>query len=219
MAALSRNRRIRAVLEHEADPAELTADDFARLGEDYVAGLHAEGLRAGYVSDKMPANYMYVGLLAMALPRAKFLIMRRHPMDCLLSNYMQNFGPNQPFSTKFNDLASVYGGFDRLAKHWTTLLPDRVREIPYEAIVADPQARMREIMEFVGLDWSDDILDHTKSSHQVNTASFAQVRQPIYDTAVARWRRYGPLLHDLAVELRDHLTEEELAACGVAPDA
>ncbi|WGW02979.1 tetratricopeptide repeat-containing sulfotransferase family protein [Tropicibacter oceani] len=217
--ALRRNARIRAALEQEISPDDLTADDFARLGEDYIAGLHAEGLRAGYVSDKMPANYLYVGLLAMALPRARFLIMRRHPLDCLLSNYMQNFGQNQPFSTRFSDLAQVYRSFDRLARHWSALLPDRVREVPYEAVVAEPEARMREIIAFAGLDWSDAVLDHTRSSHQVNTASMAQVRQPIYGSAVARWRRYGPLLHDLAAELRDVLSDDELAACGVAPAA
>ncbi|MFZ7089901.1 sulfotransferase [Primorskyibacter sp. 2E233] len=215
MSAIRRNQHLRAALEGELPPEDLTADDFARLGEDYVAGLHAEGLRAGYVSDKMPANYLYVGLLSIALPRAKFLIMRRHPMDCLLSNYMQNFGPNQTFSTDFKNLGEVYKGFDRMAKHWSASLPDRVREVPYEGIVAQPEDRMREILEFVGLDWTDDILDHTKSTHQVNTASFAQVREPIYSTAVARWQRYGPLLHDLAAEVQDFLTAEERDACGL----
>ncbi|MDA3859498.1 MAG: sulfotransferase [Roseovarius sp.] len=216
--ALARNAPIRAVLEREKDASDLSTDDFSRLGEDYIAYLHAEGLKAEYVSDKLPGNYLYIGLMAMALPRAKFLIMRRHPMDCLFSNYMQHFGQNQPFSSDFGNLASVYNQFDLMAKHWVALLPDRVREVNYEDVVADPEGQMRSILDFVGLEWSDDILDHTASTHQVNTASVAQVRQPIYNSAVARWRRYGPRLQGLALALRDHLSVEELRAAGVTQD-
>jgi hypothetical protein len=78
---------------------------------------------------------------------------------------------------------------------------------------------MRSILDFVGLDWSDSILDHTGSTHHVNTASVAQVREPIYTTSVARWHRYGPQLQGLAEALRDHLTVEELQICGAAPKA
>ncbi len=215
MVALRKNGRIRQALEESIPDSDLTADDFAQLGEAYSAFLHGEGLRSEYVSDKMPSNYLYAGLLAAALPRAKFLIMRRHPMDCLLSNYLQHFGQNQPFSSDFGDLAAVYRQFDLMAKHWLRVLPGRVREVHYEDVVADAGTTMRGVVEFVGLDWADEMLDHTASSRQVNTASVAQVREPIYGSSVAKWRRYGPLLGGLAEELRDFLTEEELAACGL----
>ncbi|MBO9467961.1 sulfotransferase [Tropicibacter sp. R15_0] len=215
MRSVGQNDRLRKALESEIDLGELTPDDFARLGEDYVAHIHREGLRAEYVSDKMPGNYMFAGLMAMALPRARVLIMRRHPLDCLLSNYMQNFGQNQPFSTNFSDMAKVYKVFDGMANFLTELLPDQVRQVAYEDIVADTEGQMRGILDFIGLEWDETILDHTASSRQVNTASVAQVRQPVYSTAVARWRRYGPLLQDLASELSDHLSAEDLEACGV----
>lgn len=214
--ALGNNAEIRAVLESEAADDTLGPDDFARLGEAYVTALLTEGLRAERVTDKMPANYLYVGLLAAALPRARFVIMRRHPLDGLLSNYMQNFGRNQPFSTDFAHMATVYKQFDRLARHWSALLPDRVREVSYEAIIADPGTQMRALLEFAGLDWDDAVLDHTRSSRQVNTASVAQVREPIYSSSVARWRAYAPQLRDLAEALRDHLSDEDLRACGLA---
>jgi tetratricopeptide (TPR) repeat protein len=217
--AMFRNAALRGALEPEGNTASLTSDDFARLGEDYIAYLQGEGLKSKFVSDKMPGNHLYIGLMAMALPRAKFLIMRRHPMDCLLSNYMQHFGRNQPFSTDFSNLVSVYNQFNLMAKHWTNVLPDRVREVNYEDVVADSEGQMRSILDFVGLDWSDSILDHTGSTHHVNTASVAQVREPIYTTSVARWHRYGPQLQGLAEALRDHLTVEELQICGAAPKA
>jgi hypothetical protein len=215
MAAFRGNPRLRAVLEERAPDDSLTDDDFTRLGEDYQAFLHGEGLRSPRVTDKMPANHLYVGLLALALPEAKFLVMRRHPLDCLLSNWVQNFGQNQPVSTDLGDLAESWRQFDLNARHWAALLPDRVQEVPYEALVSDPEGMARQVLAFAGLDWHPDVLDHAASSRQVNTASVAQVRSPVYDTSVARWRRYGAQLEPLAEALGEALTPEERAACGL----
>ncbi len=213
--AMARNKRIRDALEEKLPEAEITSDDLSRLGEEYVASVHQEGIKSEFHTDKMPSNYLYIGLLSLALPRAKFLIMRRHPLDNLLSNYMQHFGRNQPFSADFAHLASVYASFDKAATHWATALPDKVREVHYEDVTADPEAKMREVLDFVGLEWTPDVLDYKSSLRQVNTASVSQVREPIYRRAVERWRRYGTSMEPMARELRDFLTEEELAACGV----
>lgn len=213
--AFQASPRLRAVMEERSPDTDLTDDDFTRLGEEYQAFLHGEGLRRPRVTDKMPGNQLYVGLLALALPEAKFLIMRRHPLDGLVSNYLQNFGQNQPVSTDLGDLAESWRQFDLNAKHWGSLLPDRVREVSYEALVADPEGQARQVLDFVGLGWHADVLDHTASSRQVNTASVAQVREPVYGTSVARWRRYGEHLKPLAEALGEALTPEERAACGL----
>ncbi|SNS85472.1 tetratricopeptide repeat-containing sulfotransferase family protein [Antarctobacter heliothermus] len=213
--AFQANAPLRAVMEERSPDDALTDDDLTRLGEDYQAYLHGEGLRSLHITDKMPGNQLYAGLLALALPEAKFLIMRRHPLDGLVSNYLQNFGQNQPVSTDLEDLAESWRQFDQNAKHWAALLPDRVHEVSYEALVADPEGQARDVLEFLGLDWHADVLDHTASSRQVNTASVAQVRAPIYGTSVARWRRYGAHLAPLAAALGDALTEEERIACGL----
>lgn len=213
--AFGASPHLRAVMEEREPDDSLSDDDFTRLGEEYQAFLHGEGLRSPRVTDKMPGNQLYVGLLALALPEAKFLVMRRHPLDGLLSNYLQNFGQNQPMSTDLADLAEAWRQFDLNAKHWVSVLPDRVREVSYEALVADPGDMARQVLAFCGLDWAEEVLDHTVSSRQVNTASVAQVRQPVYGTSVARWRRYGAHLRPLAEALGDALTAEERAACGV----
>ncbi|KNG92938.1 tetratricopeptide repeat-containing sulfotransferase family protein [Pseudaestuariivita atlantica] len=215
MAAFRFAPEVKDVLEGEMEPDTLTDDMITVMAENYVQFLHANGLRSEYVTDKMPSNYLYVGLLALAFPRARFLIMRRHPMDCLLSNFTQNFGRNQPFSTRFEHLAAAYDTFDELASYWAKVLPGQVREVPYEALVADPRAMMEDLLDFVGLAWEPAVLDHASSSRNVNTASVVQVRQPVYKSSVKRWQRYGPRLEGLALALRKHLTEEELAACGV----
>ena len=206
---------LRQVLEEEAPDSIVTDDMLTRLGEQYQTFLHREGLRSEYVTDKMPNNYLYAGLLALAFPRAKILIMRRHPLDNLLSNYMQNFGNNQPFSTSFETMAQVYDQFDKTARHQLETLPDQVRFVEYEKVVADPEAQMREALDFVGLPYDAGVLDYTKSLRAVNTASVSQVREPIYATSVAKWQRYGPLLKDLAERLGGHLSPEDRKACGL----
>lgn len=213
--AFQKNPLLRAVLEHERPASDLTDDAIDQFAEDYVEFLHKEGLKSDVVTDKMPANYYYIGVLAMAFPRARFVLMRRHPLDCLLSNYTQNFGRNQTFSTAFDTLGLTYNMFDDLATHWEQMLPDQVRVVNYEDIVADAPTQMRGLLEFVDLPWTEDVLDHTASTRGVNTASVAQVRQPIYSSSVKRWQRYGPHIKDLAIAVQDHLSEDEQRACGI----
>ncbi|MCP3971951.1 MAG: sulfotransferase, partial [Rhodobacteraceae bacterium] len=117
----------------------------------------------------------------------------------------------------FKNLGIVYREFDKMARHWSECLPDRVREVSYEEVIADPEGQLRAVLDFVGLDWTPEVLDFKASFSQVNTASLSQVRQPIYSDAVARWRRYGPMLKDLAAELPEFLTDEEMQACGAFP--
>lgn len=214
--AFSKTDIAKKVLESELPDDALTDDTLSELAEHYIAYLHREGLKAEYVSDKMPGNYLYAGLLAKAMPRAKFLIMRRHPMDCLLSNFMQNFGQNQPFSTQIDNMVFAYTQFDKTAQQFTDLLPDQIRNVSYEDVVANPEGQMRSILDFAGLPFDKSVLDHTASMRQVNTASVSQVRQPIYATSVSKWHRYGPHLKDLAQGLRGYLSAEDLRICGLS---
>ena len=207
MTAFRQNARIRAILEEKLPEEEVAADDFNRLGEDYLAVVRGEGIRSSIFTDKMPANHRYIGILAVALPKAKFLIMRRHPLDCLLSNYFQSFGRNQPFSSDFENLAIYFAQFHKSAEHWSGRFPDRVRQVAYENIVNDSEAQLRSVVDFVGLEWTPDVLDHRASTHQVSTASIGQVREPIYTRAVARWEHYrdevSPLLDMLKARVPD----------------
>lgn len=197
MVALQKNKRLAQALGTELDDDEIVADDFKRLAEDYISAVRAEGIRSPHFTDKMPANHRHIGLLSLALPRARFLVMRRHPLDCLLSNYFQHFGQNQPFSSDFEWMATVFSHFAQDAAKWTGMFPDQAREIHYENVVNATEDEIRKILEFIGLDWHDDVLDHQTSSHFVNTASISQVREPIYTRAMARWEKYEDHIGDL----------------------
>ncbi len=209
--------QVRRLVEHleETSSQDMQADDLTQVGEFYVEALRNEGLGHEFVTDKLPINYLYVGLLALALPRAKFVIMRRHPLDCCLSNWTQNFGRNQPFSTNFRDLGQVYMQYHRISEYWARLLPMQVKLLSYEALVTDPERQMREVLEFCGLGWEDAVLEQAASAHPVNTASIAQVREPIYQTSKAKWRDYGALLKPLAEEVGELLDDDEKARAGI----
>ena len=117
---------------------------------------------------------------------------------------MQHFGEHQPFSSDFASLASVSSDFDVLARCWPELLPDRIHTIRYESLVKDAESTLRTVLAFIGLDWNENVLDHTHCNQPVNTASVGQVRQPLFFNSAGRWGRYGPYLKDLAASLGDH---------------
>ena len=213
-AAIGQVRRIVDVLE-ERDSHPIAADEITQIAEAYIANLRNEGLTWEIVTDKLPINYLYVGLLALAFPRARFIIMRRHPMDCCLSTWSQDFGRFQPFSTNFHSLGQAYIQYKRTSDYWARLLPGAVRIVPYEELVEAPETTMRKVLEFCDLDWEPEVLDHTSATHAVNTASLAQVRRPLYSSSVAKWRRYGPLLAPLAREVESLLSDEERIAAGL----
>ena len=215
-AAMHSSKLLRDVLEEKKDISELDHDVFKQIGETYEQVVRAEGLRSTRISDKMPSNFLYAGVIATAMPKAKMIIMRRHPLDNLLSNYFQHFGQNQPFSADFANLAGVYKTFDLMAKHWTEQLPDHVRQVSYEDVTADAEGVMKDVLAWADLDWDPEILNFKDSTRQVNTASIAQVREPINRKAVARWKNYAPYIGELAGYLKDHLSDEDLAACGVS---
>jgi len=209
MRALGQSKDIQNVLEEKIADEEVTADGFAQLGEAYLAAARQNGLSYEVFTDKLPSNYLYSGLAALAMPRARFIFMRRHPFDCILSNYAQNFGDNQPASTDLLNLAEVYKEFDAMTRHVTALFPERAMEVHYENVVANAETQMRDVMAFCDLDWQDTILDHTASTRPVNTASVAQVREAIYSTSVAKWARYAAFLGPLAEALKDYISAED----------
>lgn len=213
--AFGQSQRLVAIME-ERDKNNIAADDINLFAEAYIASVRASGISGDVITDKLPINYMYIGMLALALPRARFVIMRRHPMACCLSNWTQNFGRNQPFTTDFQNLGAVYQNYQKITDYWASVLPERAKIVPYETVVSDVRPMMENVLKFCGLEWEDAVLDHAAGSRPVNTASVSQVRQPLYDDAVARWMRYGPMLKDMAIPLADLLSAKDRVVTGLA---
>jgi hypothetical protein len=170
-----------------------------RLADDYVRSLNRWSPDARRVVDKMPANFLHLGAIHAALPNARIIHMRRDPLDTCLSIYFQNFGTEHFYASDLDDLAHYYTEYRRVMEHWrSTLPPDGLLEVPYEALVESPEAWSRRMLEFVGLTWDPKCLEFHATPRTVNTFSKWQVRQRISRSSVGRWRNYekflGPLL-------------------------
>ncbi len=168
--------------------------DFGVLGHDYLQSTRPATGQTRHFVDKTPLNFFNIGFIHLALPDAKIICLRRHPLDACLSNYRQLFAltdsPYYHYSYDLLDTGRYYILFHRLMEHWRRVLPGKVLEIQYEELVEDQEAQSRRLIEHCGLDWEDACLAFEKNLAPVATASSAQVREPIYTRAVERWRHY-----------------------------
>jgi tetratricopeptide (TPR) repeat protein len=183
--------------------ADLSAGDLAAMGGAYISRIRALAPGALRVTDKMPANFRFAGLIRLMLPNARIIHCRRDPVDTCLSCYARKFSRGQPYAYDLRELGLYYRAYDALMAHWRRLLPmDRLIEVRYEQVVGDLEGEARRMIAFLDLAWDDACLTFHRTRRPVRTASVNQVRQPLYRTSVARWRPYekhlGPLLDALA---------------------
>ena len=180
----------------------LQPEDLHRLGESYVARLQRLAPDAERVTDKMPANFLYAGLIHLALPHARIIHVLREPRDTCLSCYSKLFTEEQNFTYNLGELGRYYRKYAELMAHWREVLPDgRMLEVRYEDVIADLEGSARQLTDHCGLDWDPRCIAFHKSQRPVRTASAAQVRRPIYRTSLERWRAYERHLAPLLAEL------------------
>jgi hypothetical protein len=150
-----------------------------------------------HISDKMPHNFLHLGLIAMLFPNVKIIHTKRDPIDTCLSIYFQNFNDMHSYAADLTNLAFYYKQYERLMQHWHTLLPGRILDINYEDTINDPEYWSRQLISHIGLECDDACLAPHKLERAVKTISQWQVRQPIYKTSVQRWKHYEPFISPL----------------------
>ena len=204
----------RGAIWHSADPAGNETPFLAKAAKDYLSVLRAIAPRAARVTDKMPFNFIWAGLIHVAFPRAIIIHCRRAAIDTALSIHQTYFHPTLAFPTGGAELVAYFRDYQRLIHHWRSVLPeDRFLEVDYEELTRAPEPVIRRIIAACGLVWHDACLHPESNPRAVRTPSKWQTRQPIYRTSVARWRRYepwlGPLrdLVDKASELDQDIAE------------
>lgn len=187
--------------------------DFADIGKRYVDAVAPFGVpRDSRFIDKTLQNYLYCGAIHAALPRAKIVLIRRHPLDSCWAIYKAHFQGIFSFSYHQIELAEYFLAYRRLARHWKSVLPPAAfMEINYEDIVRHQQAASRRLVAFAGLPWEDAVLRFHESRAPSATASAVQVRRPIYATSIGKWRHYAERLEPLRRRLAEEIPEEELA--------
>lgn len=176
----------------------MTPDAAANLIKDYQTRL-TRGMRSSirYIIDKHPANFRQLGLISMLFPKARIIHCTRNPLDTCLSNYFQYFDTLYDYSFDLKNIGHFYNEYLRYMSHWRTALPKEILDISYEDMVRDTEKSARMALDFLGLEWDPRCLTPHTNKHAVRTASMWQVRQPIYQQSVERWRNYekylGPL--------------------------
>ncbi len=181
--------------------ARLDGKTVQGLAEEYLADLRRHAPEAARVTDKIPNNFLHLGLITLMLPSARVIHCRRDPMDTCLSIYFNHFSAHHAYAYDLAHLGLYYRQYDRLMAHWARVLPIPMLEVDYEDLAENQEEMSRKMIEFCGLAWDPRCLDFHNTIRTVHTASKYQVRQPLYKESIGRWRYYerhlGPLKESL----------------------
>jgi hypothetical protein len=172
--------------------------DYREIALQYLneLGKICQGKR--FVTDKMPANFYFIGLIRQAMPHAKIIHTERDPLDICVSCYAKLFNMgNLPFTYDLGYLARYYMRYQSLMGHWYAGRDADILSVEYESVVADLEGQARRMLDFIGLPWNPACMEFFKSERQVKTASKSQVTKPIYTSSIGRWRRYREFLAPL----------------------
>ena len=184
--------------------AQLDAGQWQLLGEQFLAqAKRHRQTEAPFFIDKLPNNFLYVGLILLAMPNAKIINTVRNPMDNCFGCFKQLWAEGQNFTYDLEDLGRYYRDYHRLMAHWQTIFGDKIYSVNYEAVVADLETNVEALLDYCGLPMEEQCLRFHETERAVNTASSEQVRQPIYTSAVAYWKHFEEHLQPLKDALGD----------------
>ncbi|MEQ1598867.1 MAG: sulfotransferase [Methylotenera sp.] len=179
------------------------ARDIAKMYEATLQKIAGSSTKPKHITDKMPHNFLNLGLIALLFPNIKIIHTKRNPIDTCLSIFFQNFNKAHPYAFNLSNLGFHYKQYQRIMRHWHEVLPGRIMDINYEDTISDPEFWSRKLIDHIGLEWDDACLAPHKLERSVKTASHWQVRQPIYKTSVQRWKNYEEFLGPLIEALKD----------------
>ena len=182
---------------------QLGAKQIQAAATDYLRSLGERDDQALRVVDKLPTNFLYLGFIASILPNAHVIHCRRDALDVCLSIFFQRFAQGHLYAYDLDDIASYYAEYERLMNHWRKVIPLKILEVQYEQVLGDLERESRRMLEYCDLDWEEACLAFHRSTRPVRTASSWQVRQPLYQTAKARWKKFEPHLDGLKKALSD----------------
>jgi tetratricopeptide (TPR) repeat protein len=202
-------RRLGATESYPACLARLDAATARALADEQLQRLRQRGGAAVRVIDKLPFNFLHLGVIATLFPRAKLIHCRRDPVDTCLSCFFQNFAVPHPFTLGLRPLGQYYREHERLMAHWQQVLPLTIFDLQYEELTQDQEAMSRRLVAFCGLDWDERCLRFFENQRVVRTASTLEVRQPMYRSSVGRWKRYEAHLQPLLEALRESAPVEK----------
>lgn len=178
----------------------LRAEEYSVLAEEYLRRLSkaAKNREFPRIIDKHPLNFQFVGLILALFPKARIIHTVRDPLDTGLSCFFQNFTKGQDYSFNLRALGNFYNDYRRLMEHWELVFPGRILTVGYEDLLANQEEETRKLISYVGLSFEQDCIEFYKTDRKINTASFLQVRKPLYQSSKQRWRHYREQLQEFA---------------------
>ncbi len=182
-------------------------DNLSSLARFYLDPLENLETEAEFISDKMPINFMHLGLLQTVFPKAKFIHIDRNPLDVCLSNYKGFFGKGFTYALDLESLGFYYRQYSGLMSHWRETLAQPLYRVSYEALTSDPEGEGKKLMEYLELEWEPECLDFHNRKTKVITMSAIQVREPVHKRSVEKWRRYEKHLSPLLKGLGDDIVK------------
>ena len=176
----------------------MSPDKIQNMGKLYIENTMTQRvLSKEFFIDKMPNNFVHIGLIKLILPNAKIIDIRRNPMDCCFSCYKQLFGTGQGFTYSLRRIGNYYLDYLDIMDHWNKVLPGEIHSIKYEDLIENTEYEIRELLSFCNLDFEKSCLDFYKNKRTVRTPSSEQVRQPIYKSSHLHWKNFEQYLIEL----------------------
>jgi hypothetical protein len=183
---------------------DMTEGELTAYANEYLERIRELNSDARFVTDKMPHNFQLVGMIALLFPGARIIHCARNPLDNGLSIYFQNFIWSHDYATDLAAIGRFYGEYERLMRHWEQVVDNPMLTVQYEDMIDDQEGMTRRLLEFCDLEWNASVMKFHESKRKVATASYDQVRQPLYRTSHARWKNYARHLGPLKQALPAH---------------
>ncbi|WP_310448006.1 sulfotransferase [Thiobacillus sp.] len=177
--------------------SKLTKQQLNESADAYLDYLKGTDRNARYITDKNLYNFLHLGLISLLFPKARIIHCKRSPLDTCFSIYAQNFSGPKGFGASLDAISTVYGQYQRLMQHWLGLIPNPVFELSYESLVENQEQTTRSLLDFCSLPWDECCLSFQENERTALTASYNQVRQPIYRHSIGRWKNYAANLAPL----------------------
>ncbi|MCK4952024.1 MAG: sulfotransferase [Gammaproteobacteria bacterium] len=187
-------------LDYTVKLGTMDCNQLAQKHLDFLLDISGNALR---VTDKMPFNYLHLGLISLLFPHARIIHCIRHPLDCCISSYFIDFMTNNFHAYDLTNLGIYFSQYKKLMDHWESVLSIPILNVVYEDLVNNQESVSRSMIDFIDLDWESDCLHFDKSRRYARTASYNQVRQPIYTKSIGRWKNYKQYLGSLVNALDD----------------
>jgi hypothetical protein len=198
---LRRGERMSSTNYYPAVLNDLSQQQLAEFGEQFLRETRVHRGSAPFFIDKMPNNFRHIGLISLILPNAKIIDARRHPMACCFSGFKQLFAEGQEFTYGLEEIGTYYKDYVELMDHWDKVLPGKVLRVQYEDVVAALDTQVRRILDYCGLEFEESCISFYETDRSIRTPSSEQVRQPIYQSGVEQWKNFEIYLNPLKKSL------------------